>query len=687
VTDLWWFEYLAELYRTAGDHEREARVLDRAIQKLRLHPSTLRSTHYLPQAYEKLAAACIKFGDTARAKKYLKKKKTISLVVNGHGSRSRIAHLYMQYEMWAEAKATYTQILKNPFSYRYNRQQEERNLIQMGSRMSESKTDVAPTPKLGQIGLGMRRAWANHYKDRGKTNEAIELFEQIAERMPEDLESRAQLAEVYTRQKKYDKAFAEWRGLLKADPENTKFQGGFVAAQEAAGNIEHAIQLLKNYIDSNGFTMHYPQLAELYVKTGRVDEAISAYQKAIEINLGDGSLHQKVAQLYLRIEDFGAAEEAFHQVLRSNEDSSAFDGAENQLIQLYLRQDKLEEKLKQAEQDGTLTFRMQKKRAEHYRDQGELKKAAKAYRKALKMPTRSWRKTWISGELATIYARLGQTKSAVEQYERLYHASPQEGLPSMRQSMTASDSKVYFKRDAQAREEAQELQTSTSMGTFSFYFGSLDEADDARHSIIKVYRDAGKLKTLLAYIQKRSKTNPENPALFEIIADIHYTRGDDAKAAMYYQRVCELLPTNVRSFYYAAAHLNNSNQPERAQAMLDKGEIARARCADGRWNRSMWGLAALGSICIEGGLYDTAIELLQTAIANQKKSEPILYHMAAQACLELERYAEAIDAFQKMEGASKDDRVKKVAQEGMRKARRERKLPDQSISEETQIAQ
>ena len=55
VTYLWWFEYLAELYRTAGDYEREARVLDRAIQKLRLHPSNLRSPHELSQAYEKLA--------------------------------------------------------------------------------------------------------------------------------------------------------------------------------------------------------------------------------------------------------------------------------------------------------------------------------------------------------------------------------------------------------------------------------------------------------------------------------------------------------------------------------------------------------------------------------------------------------------------------------------------------------
>ena len=57
--------------------------------------------------------------------------------------------------------------------------------------------------------------------------------------------------------------------------------------------------------------------------------------------------------------------------------------------------------------------------------------------------------------------------------------------------------------------------------------------------------------------------------------------------------------------------------------MLNGGKIARARYGSGQWNRSMWGLAALGSICIEGGLYDAAIELLQAAVANQRNQSQI----------------------------------------------------------------
>ena len=87
------------------------------------------------------------------------------------------------------------------------------------------------------------------------------------------------------------------------------------------------------------------------------------------------------------------------------------------------------------------------------------------------------------------------------------------------------------------------------------------------------------------------------------------------------------------------------------------------------------GMAALAGICIDGDCTRRQFNCCKPPWRIKKKpnrkSEPILYHMAAQAYLELERYAEAIDAFQKMESASKDDRVEKVAQEGQRKRARE----------------
>ncbi len=89
----------------------------------------------------------------------------MSLVESGIGSFFHIANLYRQYEMWTEAEAAYTKILYCLSNGQYVRQQAERYLIEINSRKSESKTDVASIEKLGKIDLGMRRALAKHYKD------------------------------------------------------------------------------------------------------------------------------------------------------------------------------------------------------------------------------------------------------------------------------------------------------------------------------------------------------------------------------------------------------------------------------------------------------------------------------------------------------------------------------------------
>ena len=48
--------------------------------------------------------------------------------------------------------------------------------------------------------------------------------------------------------------------------------------------------------------------------------------------------------------------------------------------------------LKQAEEAGTLTFEMQRERAQDYRNAGEFDKAIDAYEKALDMTTQSYQR-------------------------------------------------------------------------------------------------------------------------------------------------------------------------------------------------------------------------------------------------------------------------------------------------------
>ena len=72
---------------------------------------------------------------------------------------------------------------------------------------------------------------------------------------------------------------------------------------------------------------------------------------------------------------------------------------ERQLISFYRYQGNLAEKLQEAEDDGTITFEMQKARAEYYHKKGDLEKATDAYISAFDLAISSSGRDKISDEL------------------------------------------------------------------------------------------------------------------------------------------------------------------------------------------------------------------------------------------------------------------------------------------------
>ena len=136
--------------------------------------------------------------------------------------------------------------------------------------------------------------------------------------------------------------------------------------------------------------------------------------------------------------------------------------------------------------------------------------------------------------------------------------------------------------------------------------------DEAREILISAYKNQGKLEALLGIFEGRLEEDADNPALLEMLAEIHRNAEDHEKAAEAYQTLCKVQPSNVRSFYYAAAALHKGNQPELAKELMDQGEAALS--ANTR-RQDMWFLAALASICLEGEMYEPAIKFVEDAIA------------------------------------------------------------------------
>ena len=134
----------------------------------------------------------------------------------------------MQHEMWDDAEALFTEIINDLSAQRWNREQAQRQLMEIKRRRDGLAGTTRLTEKTQEMNVGTQRALAQQYMQRNQLKKAVEIYEQIAIAMPEDLESRANLATIYSRQNKHDKSIDAWKALLEADPENTKYQDGLV---------------------------------------------------------------------------------------------------------------------------------------------------------------------------------------------------------------------------------------------------------------------------------------------------------------------------------------------------------------------------------------------------------------------------------------------------------------------------
>ena len=410
TVDTDWVNNLADAYRGANDRQRELRLLETATTKL-----DMRNSWQIPDVYQKLGAAYAQNGEKEKAHGAIRKMGAIRILQRGGSGtfweKSELANIYMQHEMWDDAETMYLEILNDPSADQYHRQQAQRQLMNVTQQNRERKDGLRatqPSEKAKRMTPGLLRAVAQQHMQQREYTEAAKLYKQIIEAVPQDLESRAQLATIYSRQNKHDVALAEWQMLIKADPENTKYKDGLVNAHQSAGDIGTAIQLAQQYIEADENGVNYARLAKVYAAGNQIDEAIETYQKAVELAPGNAQVHRELAKLHIRKNDFDAAEQAYKQAIQYTGEEWQRRNIERQIIDLYRRQGKLDEMLEKAEEEGTLTFEMQQERARHYRTQGKLEKAVEAYKKALNMTTQSWEKDGISTELVSIYAQLGQ---------------------------------------------------------------------------------------------------------------------------------------------------------------------------------------------------------------------------------------------------------------------------------------
>ena len=646
-----WLYSLAEAYENIGNHDFQLRLLASAVEK-----GKKGNSWGVSESYQKLGEAYAKINEKEKAQDAFRKMGTIQLMQErgrDYYDIRDLAAIYMQHKMWDDAEALFTEIINDLSTRSYDREQAQDRLMQIEKQRSRLKTTTQLTEKTQGMNVGVQRAFAKEYMDRGEAKQAMEIYEQIVKAVPEDLESRAQLASLYSQQNLHDRAIGTWETLLETDPENAKYQDGLINSYQASGRFEDALQLAQQFIDANPEVgVHHARIAKLYKNENLIDEAIAAYQKASELTPGNAQIYKELANLYLGKDDLTAAEKAFKETIRYTSQDWERRNLERQLVGIYNRQGKLKEMIQQAETEGTLTPTLQEALAEHYQENGESEKAIDAYKKALDMTPQGYEREDLAATLLRVYVQFDKIDAALASYEA----------------------------ELVANAGSTRLSTSYSSASgITTYYGG----DEAREALIRACKDQDKLEALKTLFEGRREKEPDNPTVLEMIAEIYRNANDHEQAAEAYQALSKVQssPKNVRSAYYAVVALHQNQQPELAKEQLT---LAETMLASSNRARDESFLGALATICWKGKMYAPAIKLANDAVTEaQNKSNTweleYLYEILGECCLNAKKYEEAYSAYQQLANIARSEYKRENAETKMDQASKEGNLYEKWI--------
>ena len=475
------------------------------------------------------------------------------------------------------------------------------------------------------------------YQKAGKIGEAIEMEKKYIADAPEVGVHYSRLAQLYFANDQIDAAITQYEKAVELIPGNGQVYQQLGQLYRRKNDLEAAE---KAYQEALQYTAHdgerqniQRQLISLYRRQGKLEEKLKEAEGALTYDM-----QMEQARNYSNQGKLDEAINAYKKALEMTSRSWERRNAERQLMSLYRRQGTLEEVLKEAEENaeenGALAFAMQEL-ARHHRSKGEPEKAISAFKKAIEMTTEDYERRNITIELMQEYVRIGENDLAIELYESA--SQPHTGP---------------------AR--------SVTYGGASFTV--MLDGDRERDSLIKAFKSHSTLAELKTLLEKKLEENTNNAATLEMIAEIYRNENQHEKTALAYQALCKAHPSNIRGYYYAAAAYNRNGQPELAKDLLNQGETALSSSPNKNvlWFLIALGSICFESKMYAPAITlfkDATVISGNRSSSGRNWEQEILYEMLGKSYRATEQYEDAIKAYRQLANVSEDSNKKNRAEQ------------------------
>ena len=139
------------------------------------------------------------------------------------------------------------------------------------------------------------------YFSQGKHDEAIEAYKQAIAIAPEQIFVWNNLGNLCMKIMRNDEAMLAFQKALKHNEKDPVAWNGLGAVYYALGYLDDSISAYKKAIEYAPTLAHsWSGLGDSYVRIGRDQDAISAYQKALELNKSFLAPHLRLAEIFSR---------------------------------------------------------------------------------------------------------------------------------------------------------------------------------------------------------------------------------------------------------------------------------------------------------------------------------------------------------------------------------------------------
>ena len=149
---------------------------------------------------------------------------------------------------------------------------------------------------------------------RGDATTAIEQYETIVERYPDEKTAYCELGTIFGQQRELNKAIHCFKKAIEIDPLSKTAYNWLAYLYDDQGHTDSAIAALDNYIAVAPTEANpYDTRGEIYAGHGRIDEAIESFKKAIEIKPDFLASHTSLGFMYLFKGDYLRADSYFRK--------------------------------------------------------------------------------------------------------------------------------------------------------------------------------------------------------------------------------------------------------------------------------------------------------------------------------------------------------------------------------------